>query len=290
MPHADRAPYTPVPAWRQVGIGLRAPHYRELLATDARIGWLEVHSENYFGAGGQPLTFLERFRERFALSLHGVGLSLGSVDPLARHHLLALKALVERFEPRFVSDHLCWGSVDGRYLHDLLPMPYTEEALTHFCDRVDQAQEQLGRRMLIENVSSYVRFEGADMPEWDFLAAVARRTGCGLLLDVNNIYVSAMNHGFDARRYVDAIPSASVEEIHLAGFDVSGDLLVDTHGRVVADEVWSLFRHTVQRLGAVPTLIEWDTNIPALPVLLGEAAKAAAILDELGHGSLDAAA
>jgi len=290
MPHAYRVPDTPLPAWRQVGIGLRAPHYRELLATDARIGWLEVHSENYFGAGGQPLTFLERFRERFPLSLHGVGLSLGSVDPLARHHLLPLKALIERFEPRFVSDHLSWGSVDGRYLHDLLPMPYTEEALAHFCDRVEQAQEHLGRRMLIENVSSYVRFEGADMSEWDFLAAVARRAGCGLLLDVNNIYVSAMNHGFDARRYVDAIPSAAVEEIHLAGFDVSGDLLVDTHGRRVADEVWSLYRYTVQRLGPVPTLIEWDTNIPALPVLLGEAAKAAAILDELGHGSLDAAA
>ncbi|MBX9961659.1 MAG: DUF692 domain-containing protein [Burkholderiales bacterium] len=212
------------------------------------------------------------------------------MDPLARHYLLSLQALVERFEPCFVSDHLCWGSVDGRYLHDLLPMPYTEEALAHFCERVDQAQEFLDRRVLIENVSSYVQFEGADMHEWDFLAAVARQTGCGLLLDVNNIYVSAMNHGFEARRYVDAIPSAAVEEIHLAGFDVSGDLLVDTHGRRVADEVWALFRHTVRRLGAVPTLIEWDTNIPALPVLLGEAAKAAAILDEVGHGSLDAAA
>jgi uncharacterized protein len=290
MPHADRVPYTPVPAWRQVGIGLRAPHYRELLTTDARIGWLEVHSENYFGAGGQPLHFLERFHERFPLSLHGVGLSLGSVDPLARHHLLPLKALIERFEPRFVSEHLCWGSVDGRYLHDLLPLPYTEEALAHFCERVDEAQEFLGRRMLIENVSSYLQFEGADMYEWDFLAAVARRTGCGLLLDVNNIYVSAMNHGFDAREYVDAIPSAAVEEIHLAGFDVSGDLLVDTHGRRVADDVWSLYRYTIRRLGTVPTLIEWDTDIPALPVLLGEAAKAAAILDEVGHGSLDAAA
>lgn len=278
------------PAWRQVGIGLRAPHYRELLATEARIGWLEVHSENYFGAGGQPLYFLERFRERFPLSLHGVGLSLGSSDPLARHHLLRLKSLVERFEPRFVSDHLCWGSVDGRHLHDLLPLPYTEEALAHFCERVDQAQEFLGRRMLIENVSSYVAFEGADMHEWDFLAAVARRTGCGLLLDVNNIHVSAVNHGFDARRYVDAMPSEAVAEIHLAGFDVSGELLVDTHGRKVADEVWSLFRYAIARLGTVPTLIEWDTDIPALPVLLGEAAHAAAILDELGHGSLDAAA
>lgn len=290
MPPAERIPCAAVPAWRQVGIGLRAPHYRELLATDVRIGWLEVHSENYFGAGGQPLHFLERFRERFPVSLHGVGLSLGSVDPLACHHLLPLKALVERVQPRFVSDHLCWGSVDGRYLHDLLPLPYTDEALTHFCARVDQAQDHLGQRLLVENVSSYVRFEGADMFEWDFLAAVARRTGCGLLLDVNNIYVSAMNHGFDARRYVDAIPSAAVEEIHLAGFDVSGDLLVDTHGRRVADEVWSLYRHAIQRLGAVPTLIEWDTNLPTLAVLLGEAAKAAAILDELGHGSLDVAA
>lgn len=279
-----------VPAWCQVGIGLRAPHYRELLEMDPRIGWLEVHSENYFGAGGQPLYFLERFRERFALSFHGVGLSLGSTDPLSRDHLLQLQSLVKRFEPRFVSDHLSWGSVDRRNLHDLLPLPYNNEALAHFCGRVDQAQEFLGRRMLIENVSSYVEFEGAEMPEWEFLRAVAKRTGCGLLLDVNNIYVSAVNHGFDAHRYVDAVPPEAVEEIHLAGFDVSGELLIDTHGRCIADEVWALFGYAIERTGPVSTLIEWDTNIPRLPVLLGEAAKAAAMIDERGHGSLDAAA
>ena len=290
MIRSDRILSAATPAWRKVGIGLRAPHYRELLAIDPQIGWLEVHSENYFGAGGQPLYFLERFRERLPLSLHGVGLSLGSTDPLARHYLLRLRSLIDRFEPQFVSDHLCWSSVDGRYLHDLLPMPYTDAALAHFCERVSEAQEFLGRRMLIENVSSYVRFEAADMYEWDFLAAVARRTGCGLLLDVNNIHVSAVNHAFDARRYVDAIPPEAVQEIHLAGFDVSGELLVDTHGRCVADEVWSLFRYAIGRFGAVPTLIEWDSDIPALPVLLGEAAKAATILGELGHGSYDAAA
>jgi uncharacterized protein len=262
------------------GIGLRAPHYRELLETLPPIGWLEVHSENYFGNGGQPLHYLERCCSHYPLSLHGVGLSLGSVDPLNATHLAKLKALIERFEPGLVSDHLCWGSVGGRYLNDLLPLPYTEEALAHISRRVSEAQDYLGRQMLVENVSSYLRYTHSTIPEWEFLRAVAERSGCGILLDVNNIYVSACNHGFDAAEYLNAIPIQPVQEIHLAGFDSNGDCLIDTHGKPVYDDVWPLYAKAIERFGAVPTLIEWDTDIPALEVLLGEARKAQAIMEQ----------
>ena len=263
----------------QAGIGWRAPHYRELLAQTPSVGWLEVHSENFFGLGGQPLHFLERARSRYPLSLHGVGLSLGSVDELSREHLTRLRALVQRFEPGLVSDHLCWGSIGGRYLNDLLPLPYTEEALELVCRHVAQTQDFLGRQILVENVSSYLQFSDSTIPEWEFLAEVARRAGCGLLLDVNNIYVSSVNHGFDAARYLQSVPVPLVRETHLAGFDQGEGCLIDTHGTRVAEPVWALYRGALERFGPVPTLIEWDTDLPALAVLVGEAHRAGALME-----------
>lgn len=261
------------------GIGLRAPHYRELLATRPEVGWVEVHSENYFGAGGQPLHYLERVREHYPLSLHGVGLSLGSVDPLSRTHLRRLRALVERFEPALVSEHLCWGAVGGRHVNDLIPLPYTEEALKVVSAHIREAQDFLGRQILIENVSSYLQFAHSTIPEWEFLGEAARQGGCGILLDVNNIYVSSVNHGFDALRYLDAIPAPRVREIHLAGFDRGPDCLIDTHGNPVAEPVWRLYREALERFGPVPTLIEWDTDIPELAVLVGEAHRAREMME-----------
>ena len=261
------------------GIGLRSPHYREVLAMRPAVGWFEVHSENFFGAGGQPLHFLERIRSHYPLSLHGVGLSIGSTDPLNREHLRKLQTLIARVEPGLVSEHLCWGSVGGRYLNDLLPLPYTEEALYHVCHRIGQVQDFLGRRILIENVSSYLQFTHSAIPEWEFLAEVAILTGCGILLDVNNIYVSSVNHGFDPVRYLRAVPVGAVEEIHLAGFDSNGECLIDTHGKAVADPVWDLYHYALQRFGNRPTLIEWDTDIPPLATLLTEAAKANACME-----------
>jgi uncharacterized protein (UPF0276 family) len=271
---------SPVPA--SAGIGLRAPHYREILDARPAIGWLEVHSENFFGRGGQPLDYLERVRDLYPVSLHGVGLSLGSADGLRDSHLARLKALVDRFEPALVSDHLCWGAIGKQHLNDLLPLPYTEEALRVVCANIVQAQDFLGREILVENVSSYLQFADSHIPEWEFVAEVVRRTGCGLLLDVNNIYVSANNHGFDALRYLDAMPAHAVREIHLAGFDSNGLFLIDTHGRRVAGPVWNLYGAALSRVGAVPTLIEWDTDVPPLAVLLDEAGKAQEILREWG--------
>ncbi len=268
----------PVPA--RAGIGLRAPHYRDVLETLPRVGWLEVHSENYFGAGGQPHACLERLRSHYPLSLHGVGLSLGSTDALNVQHLNKLKALIHRYQPALVSEHLCWNSVGGRHLNDLLPLPYTEEALYHVSERIMRAQEFLGRQLLIENVSSYLQFRDSNIPEWEFVAAVAGKSGCGILLDVNNIYVNSVNHRFDALRYLDAIPSAAVCEIHLAGYDASGPCLIDTHGAPVSEPVWDLYRETMRRFGRIPTLIEWDTDLPALAVLLDEARKAGTILEQ----------
>jgi len=262
------------------GIGLRARHYREILETLPSVGWLEVHSENFFNDGGQPLFYLEKTRKHYPLSLHGVGLFLGSTDPLNLAHLDHLKSLIERFEPDLVSEHLCWGSVNGRFLNDLLPLPYTEEALDHFCTRVDQVQEFLGRSLLIENVCNYLQYKHSTIPEWDFIAEVSRRTGCGILLDVNNIYVNAVNHKFDPASYFLSIPIDAVREIHLAGFDHNGDCLIDTHGQPVWEEVWDLYRQTLKWFGNVPTLIEWDTDVPELSILLDEASKSDAILRE----------
>ncbi len=267
----------PIPA--KAGIGLRAPHYREILATLPGVGWFEVHSENFFGDGGQPLYFLERIRSHYPIALHGVGLSLGSADPLDRDHLARIKSLAERFQPGFVSEHLSWTSVGGRHLNCLLPLPYTEKALKHVCRRIDQVQEFLGRRILIENVSSYLQFKQSTVPEWEFIAAVAARTGCGILLDVNNVYVSAVNHGFDPSLYLQSIPRNAVEEIHLAGFETQGDILVDTHSRPVCGDVWELYKRAVLRFGTVPALIEWDADIPPLAVLLEEAWRADAVME-----------
>ena len=283
-PSASARPY-PIPA--RAGIGLRAQHYREVLEQRPAIGWFEVHSENYFGDGGAPLNYLEQIRAHYPLSLHGVGLSLGSADDLNRAHLQKLRALIERFEPALVSEHLCWSSIGGRYLNDLLPLPYTEEALHHVGARIREAQDFLGRQILIENVSSYLEFAHSTIPEWEFLAAVTAASGCGILLDVNNVYVSAMNHGFDAARYLRALPTAAIREMHLAGFSVNryedGEILIDTHGAPVAEPVWTLYRQALRQFGPLPTLIEWDTDIPPLAVLQDEMRRADAILNEERH-------
>ena len=268
---------TTLPA--HAGIGLRAPHVREVLETRPPVSWFEIHSENYFADGGPVLATLDRLREHYPLALHGVGLSLGSADPLDLVHLRKLKRLADRIAPAAVSEHLCWSSTAGRHFNDLLPLPYTEEALAHVCARIAAVQEFLGRELLVENVSSYFAFPEATIPEYEFVAAVAARTGCKLLVDVNNIYVNARNHGIDAMTYLAAVAPASVAEIHLAGFDASGSIVIDTHGAPVAPEVWSLFEAAVARFGRVPTLIEWDTDIPAFAVLEREAATAQAILE-----------
>ena len=262
------------------GIGLRSPHVAQVRRDRPPIGWLEVHSENYFVDGGPALAALEAIRADYPISLHGVGLSLGSADALDAGHLAQLKRLAARVEPALISEHLCWGRIDGRHLNDLLPLPFTDEALALCCDRIDAVQAALGRVLLVENVSAYLRFTSDAMAEWEFVAAVARRTGCKLLFDVNNVYVNAMNHGFDPRVYLAAIPGEAVAEIHLAGFDASGPCLIDTHGTRVAPPVWALYRATIERLGAKPTLIEWDTDLPGLDVLQDEAAIAQSILEE----------
>ena len=272
--------FAPAPVPAQVGVGLRAPHYRELLDRLPELGFLEVHSENYFGAGGQPHHFLQRLRGRYPLSLHGVGLSLGSAEPIDMAHLRRLKILIERYQPGLVSEHLCWSSVGGHHLNDLLPLPYTEEALGIVARKLSQAQDYLGRQILLENISSYLEFAASDIPEWQFLAELVKLSGCGILLDVNNIYVNAVNHGCDAAQFILNVPREAVQEIHLAGFDQGADLLIDTHGKPVHGDVWKLYRLALQRFGPVPTLIEWDTDIPPLDVLLGEADKAKIMLQQ----------
>jgi uncharacterized protein len=260
------------------GLGLRTAHYADFRATPApRLGvdWLEVISENYLVPGGKPLAQLEAIRRDVPMVMHGVSLSIGGTDPLDLNYLRDLKALADRIEPAWVSDHLCWTGVSGQNLHDLLPLPYTEAALRHVTQRVLQVQDLLGRPLLLENVSSYVGWAADEMSEWQFIAELAARTGCGLLLDVNNIYVSATNHGFDPLAFIDAMPPAQVRQIHLAGHEVNDDgFLVDTHDHPVCDEVWALYRHTIVRLGPLPTMIERDDHIPALAELVGELARA----------------
>lgn len=261
-----------------VGIGLRAPHYRDFLAARQPVGWLEVHSENYFGDGGYDLHVLERLRADYPISLHGVGLGLGSAAGWSEEHLDRLARLVVCFEPALVSEHLCWSSIGGRHFNDLLPLPYTAEALALVCERVARIQDRLRRRVLIENISTYVKFPGSEMAECSFLAELARRTGCGLLLDVNNLYVNQVNHGSVARRALYELPRQSVLEIHLAGHLETPDGLIDHHGARVQAPVWGLYAEALQVFGPVPTLVEWDTDLPALPVLLDEAASAAAMM------------
>lgn len=266
----------------RTGIGLRAPHHREVLERRPDVGWFEAHSENYFG-GGSARSVLERVRRDYPLSLHGVGLSLGTTDELDADHLNEVVRLARELEPTLVSEHLCWGSAGGVFANDLLPLPYTEEALQHMIARVGQVQDALGRQMLIENVSSYLQFEHSTIDEWDFLAALSNATGCGLLLDVNNVHVSAMNHGFDPHRFLEALSRESVSEIHLAGHSVQQiggrEIRVDTHDAPVCEEVWKLYSSALERFGPVPTLIEWDADIPSLDVLVAEARKADRLMD-----------
>lgn len=283
------APHPTAPA--AAGIGLRAPHYAEFLERRPPVPLVELHSENCFG-GGRHLQVLLAAREHCAVSLHGIGLSLGSTDALNGRHLAALKALVDRVQPALVSDHLCWASVGGVYANDLLPLPYTRAALAHLVRRIDQVQSLLGRRLLLENVSSYLEYSASEMAEWDFLAELVRASGCALLLDVNNVHVSAMNHGFDARRYLAALPAQAVAQYHLAGHVANpvllddgrpGELLIDTHSRPVNDAVWALYEQALARFGPRPTIVEWDAELPPLQGLLDEAARAQRRLQAAAH-------
>lgn len=271
---------------RGCGIGLRSPHVAEVLASRPALPWVEVHAENYMG-GGPAVRALEAVRADYPVSVHGVGLSLGSEDGLDPRHLERLARLVERVDPALVSEHLSWSVVGGVYLNHLLPLPYTEEALDVVSRHVTQAQERLGRRLLVENPSSYLRFRHSPIPEPEFLNELARRTGCSLLCDVNNVYVSGRNLGWNPGAYIDMLAPDAVGEIHLAGHAVNDadgrPLLIDDHGCPVAPAVWALYERALARFGAVPTLVEWDTEVPPLAVLLGEASTAGALLERAGH-------
>jgi len=263
------------------GVGLRPQHYPAILDEGLRAEWFEAISENYMLRGGRPLQALERVRAERPIVLHGVSLSLGATDPLNRSYLAELRALADRFEPAWVSDHLCWGSHGKHYAHDLLPLPYTEEALDHVVARVGAVQDALGRQLVVENVSSYVEFTHSTMTEWEFLAALAERADCGLLLDVNNVFVSATNHGFDAERYLAGIPVGRVAQIHLAGHSDNGTHLLDTHDHPVRAEVWDLYRAAVARFGRVSTLVEWDDRIPPFEELEAQRDRAAEMYDAI---------
>ena len=276
---------SPVPA--KAGIGLRFQHHQAVLDTDPDVAWMEIHTENYMG-GGTPLRYLDAIRRDFPIALHGVGLSLGSAEGLDPAHLERIRRVAERVEPAMMSEHIAWSMADGTYLADLLPLPMTEEALAVVCRHVDQVQNYMTRRILVENPSTYLRFWHSTIPEWEFMTAVAERTGCGILCDVNNIYVSAHNHGWDASAYLAALPPAAIGEIHLAGHSVrslpdGSTLRIDDHGSHVIAEVWALYRQALARFGPVPTLIEWDTDVPPLDVLLGEANYADALLASAGQ-------
>ncbi len=267
----------------RAGVGLKPEHYREFLDSAPDIGWFEIHAENYMGDGGAPHHYLRAIRERYPLSLHGVGLSIGGSGALDAEHLARLKALIVRYEPSAFSEHLAWSSHDTVYLNDLLPLPYTQETLARVCDHVDAVQETLGQPMLLENPSTYVAFAETAMSEVAFLREVMRRTGCGLLLDVNNVFVQAVNHGFDAGAYIDAFSVEHVGEIHLGGHAADSDddgsaLLIDDHGHEVADPVWALYVRALARLGPRPTLIEWDNDVPGWEVLFAEAKRADAVI------------
>lgn len=264
---------------RRAGVGLKPEHFRAVLEQRPDLGFFEIHAENYMVDGGPFHHYLERIRVHYALSLHGVGLSIGGEAPLDESHLDRLAALIARYEPAEFSEHLAWSSHGGLFLNDLLPLPYTQQTLTRVCAHIDRVQERLGRRMLLENPATYVEFEASSLDELEFIGEVVRRTGCGLLLDVNNVHVSCVNHGRDPVAFIDALPLQAVMQIHLAGFhrdqDTAGaPLLIDSHGAPVDQQVWDLYRHTLTRVGPLPTLIEWDNDVPALPVLLQEAARA----------------
>jgi uncharacterized protein (UPF0276 family) len=274
--------HAPIPAC--AGVGLRSHHHRDAFNSHAKAGWLEVHSENYFGKGGAPLRYLESIRADYPISLHGVGMSVGSVDELDYKHLRKLKDLIVRIEPGLVSEHLSWSSFGGHYLNDLAPLPYTDETLAHLVARINEVQEFLNRQLLIENPSSYLEYDYSTYMESSFLNELARRSGCGILLDINNVYVSCANHGWNPLDYIQDIDAERVAEIHLAGHSVNTvagrNILIDTHNGPVSEPVWELYRFALQRLGRVPTLIEWDADLPVWQVLIGEADKADAYLEK----------
>jgi uncharacterized protein len=282
MTNADRHYPRPLGA-PSVGVGFKAEHFEAIVETRPELGFFEVHAENYMGAGGPPHRRLDAIGERYPLSLHGVGLSIGSPGPLDQAHLQRLAAVAKRFEPALVSEHLAWSTHEGAFLNDLLPLPYTLETLARVADHIDETQNALGRTILLENPSTYVVFAESTFAETDFLREIARRTGCDLLLDVNNVFVSAANHGFDPNRYLADFPLSAVGEIHLAGFAEDSDdaglpLLIDAHNSPVRDAVWSLYADAIRRLGATPTLIEWDNDLPDWPTLLGEARRAERVM------------
>ncbi|WP_019955031.1 MNIO family bufferin maturase [Yoonia vestfoldensis] len=277
---------------RTTGLGFKPQHFADMMATDT-IGFVEVHAENYMGDGGAPHAMLAALHDRHAVSIHGVGLSIGSAGGLDRAHLARLRKLIDRYQPESFSEHLAWSSHGAAWLNDLLPLPYTGETLATICAHVDQVQETLGRRMLLENPATYVTFASSTISETDFLTELVRRTGCGLLLDVNNVFVSATNHRFDPRAYLADFPLFAIGEIHLAGHETeelpSGPLLIDSHGAPVADPVWTLYAEVLARTGALPTLIEWDNDVPDFAVLLAEATRANAILHDIERQRTDAA-
>ncbi|MEM9754725.1 MAG: DUF692 domain-containing protein [Pseudomonadota bacterium] len=278
----DRSPMDGLP--HAIGVGYKSRHFADITADPGPVAWLEIHAENYMGAGGRPRAQLAALSDQFAISVHGVGLSIGGERPLDRDHLQRLKTLCDWLEPASFSEHLAWSSHDVGYLNDLLPLPYTEATLTRVAAHIDEVQDRLGRRMLLENPSTYLAFDGPQMAETDFLSEIVRRTGCGLLLDVNNVFVSATNQGTDAYGYLDAFPLDAVGEIHLGGHDEDRDdagrpLLIDSHGAPVVDPVWALYSATIDRAGPRPTLIEWDTDVPDFATLRDEAARAAALLE-----------
>lgn len=263
------------------GLGLRSSHYQEVFTTQPDIPWFELLSDNYMAEGGLPIMRAEKVRENYPITLHGVGMSLASADPLDMAYLARLKALSKRLEPVYVSDHLAWVSIEGKHTHDLLPFPYTELTLKHVSDRINQVQDFLGRELLVENPSSYLTFRSSDMTEWEFIQGIAQSTDCNLLLDINNIYVSAVNHDFDPYEYLQMIPADRVKEIHLAGYEKMDSYLFDTHGYQVHPPVWDLYSAALKRFGAIPTLIEWDTDIPDFTTLKAEALKAEKLMKEL---------
>lgn len=275
-----RFAHTAIPA--VAGVGLRSQHYRDAVDGRVKTGWLEVHGENYFGQGGAPLSYLEAVRNDYPLSLHGVGMSLGSVDELDSRHLRQLKELITRIEPALVSEHLAWNSFGGRYLNDLAPIPYTDAALTHLAARISRAQDFLGRQILLENPSSYLEYRFSNYSEAEFLNELGKRTGCGILLDVNNVYVSCQNHGWNALAYLRGINAALVAEMHLAGHgrNDAGErsILIDTHDRPVCEAVWQLYQSALRIIGSRPTLIEWDADLPSWQVLVDQAARADAYM------------
>ena len=263
------------------GLGLRTVHYETILADKPPVDWFEVITENYLVAGGKPLYYLDRIRTEYPMVMHGVSLSIGGTDALNLDYLRQVKALAERIEPAWISDHLCWTGVNGVNLHDLLPLPYTEEAIRHVVDRVTTVQDFLGRRILLENVSSYVTYAHSEMTEWEFLSAVAERSDCLILIDINNIYVSAHNHGFEPSVYLDNVPIERVWQFHLAGHINQGDIIIDSHGDTIIDPVWSLYETALRRFGPVSTMIERDDNIPPFPELLAELEQARRIAGQL---------